>query len=167
MHNLDLILVCVSIKYNLKTTKTGKDMLDTIKEAAENFCIHQIREPHELKDGVTKKRTLIAYIDIDTQESKKHRVYIASDKGFMQRVSKLFLEEDESDEETLKDMTLETANLIIGSAKVIAQDGNSVAYDIGTPHFEKIGEFDFDIDESKTLRVDDDELTIAIKELDA
>ncbi|QOP45758.1 chemotaxis protein CheX [Sulfurimonas paralvinellae] len=142
-------------------------MLDTIKQAAENFCIHQIREPHLLEDGSTQKRTLIAYIDIDTQDNKKHRVYIASDKEFMQRVSKLFLEEDESDEDTLKDMTLETANLIIGSAKVIAEETNDNPYTISTPKFEKIGAFDFDVDESKTIKVDNDELTIAIKEIDA
>ncbi|MEN4053152.1 MULTISPECIES: chemotaxis protein CheX [Sulfurimonas] len=142
-------------------------MLDTIKEAAENFCVHQIREPHELKDGSTQKRTLIAYIDIDTQDNKKHRVYIASDKEFMQRVSKLFLEEDESDEETLKDMTLETANLIIGSAKVIAEGISRNPYTIGTPKFEKIGEFNFDVDDSKTIKIGNDELTVAIKEIDA
>jgi len=141
-------------------------MLDTIKEAAENFCIHQIRETHEFKDGPTQKRTLIAYIDIDTKSNKKHRVYIASDKDFMQRVSKLFLEEDESDEETLKDMTLETANLIVGSAKVIAEKTKE-PYTIGTPKFEKIGEFDFDVDESQTLKIGDDELTVAIKEINA
>ena len=142
-------------------------MLDTIKEAAENFCIHQIREPHELKEGSTQKRTLIAYIDIDTQDNKKYRVYIASDKEFMQRISKLFLEEDESDEETLKDMTLETANLIIGSAKVIAEKISKNPYAIGTPQFEKIGTFNFDVDDSQTIRVDNDEFTIAIKEIDA
>ena len=142
-------------------------MLDTIKEAAENFCIHQIRQPHELQDGSTQKRTLIAYIDIDTQDNKKHRVYIASDKEFMQQISKLFLEEDESSEETLKDMTLETANLIVGSAKVIAEDINKHPYTMGTPKFEKIGEFDFDVDDAKTIKIDDNELTIAIKEIDA
>jgi len=124
-------------------------MLNTIKEAAENFCIHQIRQPHELKDGSTQKRTLIAYIDIDTRDNKKHRVYIASDTDFMQRVSKLFLEEDKSDEETLKDMTLETANLIIGSAKVIAEETSKNPYTIGTPKFEKVGAFDFDVDDAK------------------
>jgi hypothetical protein len=85
----------------------------------------------------------------------------------MQRVSKLFLEEDESDEETLKDMMLETANLIIGSAKVIAQEKSDTPYTIGTPKFEKIGAFNFDVDDSKTIKIGDDELTLAIKEIDA
>ncbi len=142
-------------------------MLDTIKEAAENFCIHQIREPHQLEDGSTQKRTLIAYIDIETEDGRKYRAYIASDAKFMQRVSKLFLEEDESDEETLKEMTLETANLIIGSAKVIAQEIGETEYTISTPKFEKIGTFDFDVDNAKTIKIDNDELTIAIKEIDA
>jgi len=140
-------------------------MLKTIQIASENFCIHQIRIEHQINDSISKKRTLIAYIDIDTQNAKKYRVYIASDKSFMQRVSYLFLEEEESDEETLVDMTLETANLIIGSAKVIAEEENENPYTIGTPHFEKFGEFDFEVDQAKTIVVEKDELTIAIKEL--
>ncbi|MEA2073165.1 MAG: chemotaxis protein CheX [Campylobacterota bacterium] len=141
-------------------------MLQTIQTASENFCIHQIRAEHTVIDGVSKKRTFIAYIDIDANDTKKYRVYIASDEAFMQRVSMLFLEEDESDEETLIDMTLETANLIIGSAKVIAEAENENTYTINTPFFEKLGEFDFEYDSAKTITVDEDELTIAIKELD-
>ncbi len=140
-------------------------MIETIEEASKNFCIHQIRVPHEIQDGVSNKRTLIAYIDIDTQKDTKHRVYIASDENFMQRVSKLFLEEDESDEETLIDMTLETANLIVGSAKVIAEEEDKNPYTINTPHFEKIGTFDFEFDQARVIKIENDELMIAIKEL--
>ncbi len=141
-------------------------MLNSVKEAAENFCIHQIGASCEIKETPTTKRTLIAYIDIQAQNEKRYRIYIASDDHFMQRVSKLFLEEDKSDEETLKDMTLETANLIIGSAKVIAEKLGTT-YTIATPHFEKIGMFDFDYDELKVIHIDNDELIVAIKELDA
>ncbi|MDA3909102.1 MAG: chemotaxis protein CheX [Sulfurimonas sp.] len=140
-------------------------MLKTIIQASENFCIHQIRKPHVINDGINHKRTLIAYIDIDTQDGKKHRVYIASDENFMQRVSKLFLEEDNSDEETLIDMTLETTNLIVGSAKVIAEEANENPYTINTPHFEKIDNFDFAYDEAKIVKIENDEMIIAIKEL--
>lgn len=141
-------------------------MLNTVIEAAENFCTHQIGAACVTKDLPADKRTLIAYIDIQAQDGSKYRVYAASDYGFMQRVSKLFLEEDESDEETLKDMTLETANLIIGSAKVIAEELGT-PYTIGTPHFEKVGVFDYDYDKLKVIHIDNDELIIAIKELDA
>lgn len=143
-------------------------MFKSIEEAAQNFCIHQIRSPYTLKDGINDKRTLIAYLDINTQENKKYRVYIIADEGFIQRVAKLYLEEDQSDEETLKDMMLETANLIVGSAKVLAQDDNdALEYTIETPHFEKIGSFDYEYDSAKTITVDNDDLTIAIKEIDA
>ncbi|MDQ7062274.1 MAG: chemotaxis protein CheX [Sulfurimonas sp.] len=117
-------------------------MLKTIIEASQNFCIHQIRVSPILEDTLHKEKTLIAYIDLDADDGKKYRAYIASSTAFMQRVSKLFLEEDESDEETLIDMTLETANLIIGSAKVIAEEANKNPYTIGTPHFEKYDIFD-------------------------
>ena len=140
-------------------------MLKTIIEASENFCIHQIGLPHEVSDNLSKKRTLIAYIDIDTHDGQKHRVYVAADSNFIQRVSKLFLEEDESDEETLIDMALETTNLIVGSAKVIAEEANINPYTINTPHFEKLDVFDFVYDQMKVIKVEDDELIIAIKEL--
>ena len=140
-------------------------MLTTIEKATENFCIHQIREKYTVNDGISQKRTLIAYIDINVEDATKHRVYIASDSAFMQRVSSLFLEEEKSDDKTLIDMTLETANLIIGSAKVLAEEEGKNPYTIGTPSFEKIGEFDFDFDNAKTIVVGEDEITIAIKEI--
>ena len=138
-------------------------MLTTIIEATQNFCTHQIRSTSKVQDGISKKRTLIAYIDIDTKEKKKYRVYVACDENFIQKVSTLFLEEDESDEETLVDMALETANLIVGSAKVLAEESEN-PYTIKTPYFEKIGLFDFEYDQAKVVIVGDDELTIAIKE---
>ncbi len=130
-------------------------MIKTILEASTNFCTHQIRSEYEVEDGITDTRTLIAY-----------KVYIASDKNFMQRTSKLFLKEDESDEETLMDMSLETANLIVGSAKVIAEEANDNPYTINTPHFLKVGLFDLKYDQAKIIKVGDDEMIIAIKELD-
>ncbi len=140
-------------------------MLKTIIEATENFCSHQLRVPYAISDDIAKTRTLIAYIDIDTHDAQKYRVYIASDSNFMQRVSKLYLDEDESDEETLIDMTLETTNLIVGSAKVIAEKANINPYIITTPNFVKIDIFNFDYDQAKLIKVENDELIIAIKEL--
>ena len=140
-------------------------MINTILEASKNFCIHQIRSECKVKDEISTKRTLIAYIDIQTQTGTSHRVYIASDKNFMQRISKLFLEEDESDDETLMDMTLETANLIVGSAKVIAEEADENPYTIATPHFVKVDVFDFEYDQAKLIVVENDEMLIAIKEI--
>ena len=142
-------------------------MFTAIEKATENFCIHQIEEEYTIDTTITDKRTLIAYIDIDAEDGTKHRVYIASDIPFMQRVSYLFLEENESNEETLIDMTLVTANLIVGSAKVIAEEENINPFTIGTPVFERIGKFSFEVDTSKTLRIDDSTISIAIKELHA
>lgn len=140
-------------------------MLQSIEEACVNFCIHQIRKPHEVMGGISKMRTLIAYIDIDAQDKKSYRVYIASSLGFMQQVANIFLEEDESDEETLIDMTLETANLIVGSAKVIADEMGENPFTIGTPSFLKFDLFDFAYSEAKTVCIEDDCISVAIKEI--
>ena len=140
-------------------------MLNIIIEAAENFCIHQIAESHEVHDEITKKRTLIASIEIETLTGHKYMVYIGTQTGFIQKIAKLFLEEDESDEETLIDMLLETLNLIVGSAKVIAEDSNTNPFIISTPKFIEISEFDVAYDEAKIIKIKDDEMIIAIKEL--
>lgn len=140
-------------------------MLNIIIEASKNFCIHQIRAPHEIVDNITKMRTVIAYIDIETLSGKKHRVCIGASPSFAQRISTLLLEEDESDEDTLIDMTLETTNLIVGSAKVLAENLSEYSYTMSTPHFEKIDDFDFEYDHAKVLKIEDDEMIIAIKEI--
>ena len=139
-------------------------MIKIILQAAENFCIHQIRLPYIVSDKIDKLRTFIAYIDISTQDKRKYRVYIAGENDFIQKVSKLFLEEDESDEETLIDMTLETANLIVGSAKIIAKDENQFA--IGTPNFIKIDYLDFEYNDLKVIQIENTKLVLAIKEID-
>jgi hypothetical protein len=118
-----------------------------------------------MSDGISKKSALVSYIDIDREDSKKYRVYIAADKNFMQRIATLFIEETQSDEETLVDMALETTNLIVGSAKVLSEEEGKNTYVINTPHFEKFAPFDFEYDEAKTVTIENDELTIAIKEL--
>lgn len=111
-------------------------------------------------------RTLIASIDIDTTEGVKYRVYVAAEAPFIQRVSQIFLEEDESDEETLIDMALETVNLIVGSAKVLAQESGETAFNITTPVFDAIDTFAYDYDEARVIKVENDALIIAIKEID-
>lgn len=140
-------------------------MFEKIIEASKNFCVHQIRESFEIHDNIIKTRTLIAYIDIETLQEVKHRVYIASNREFIQKISKLFLEEDESDKETLMDMLLETLNLIVGSAKVIADEANSDMYTMSTPYFDKENMFDHQYDKIKIIKIEDSEMLIAIKEL--
>ena len=77
----------------------------------------------------------------------------------------LYLEEDESDKETLTDMILELANLVIGSAKVLAEEEDKNPFTISTPNFEKLDIFDYEYDQSKVISVENDEMILAIKEL--
>lgn len=140
-------------------------MLNIIIKASENFCIHQIRMPYEIINDVSEMRTVIASIDIELLGGKKQRVYIGATLDFAQRVAAVLLEEDESDEETLVGIVLETANLIVGSAKVLAQKESQCAFTILTPNFEKIGVFDITYDKAKIIKVQNDAMIIAIKEI--
>ncbi len=141
-------------------------MINSIELAAKNFCTHQLGIKCKNREKYNGMRTFIAYIDIVVKNKEKYRVFLAANEEFIQSVATLFLEEEKSDEETLKDMTLETANLIIGSAKVLAQESES-PYDIGTPYFQDVTAFSIACDEIVTLSNGESELIIAIKELDA
>jgi CheY-specific phosphatase CheX len=140
-------------------------MLPTILQAAENFCIHQIALPHTTDSASEKKRTLIAYLDIETPDGDKHRVYLACDKMLIQYIAEIFLGEENSDEETLTDMLLETTNMIIGSAKVIAEESNAHSFSILTPHFLKEDYFTMPCDGTHTIQIANGEMMIAIKVL--
>ncbi len=139
-------------------------MLTLMTKAAENFCIHQIRQPHTLSNEKSKKRTLIAYIDIVKDDGSNYRIYTAYETEMMQMIAEIFLFEEESDEQTLQDMALETANMIIGSAKVLAAEERDLHFTISTPHFEEQDGFDLPTDTFKTIIIENKAMMIAIKE---
>ncbi|MDK9693836.1 MAG: chemotaxis protein CheX [Sulfurimonas sp.] len=140
-------------------------MLDILLMALENFCIHQMRVPYQITSDVAQMRTVIASIEIELLDGKKQRVYLGATLDFAQRVATLLLEEEESDEQTLVDMMLETVNLIVGSAKVLAENTPYFAFNISTPNFEKIDIFDIMYDKAKVLKIQNDAIVLAIKEI--
>jgi len=141
-------------------------MIRTIEDAAKNFCSHQLSMKCENQGTYDNEEMHIAYIDVTTKSDEKYRVFLAVNTTFIQNVATLFLEETQSDKETLRDMTLETANLIIGSAKVVAEESKN-PYDIGTPSFEGVTAFDMEYDDMITLFNAENKLIIAIKRLNA
>jgi hypothetical protein len=139
-------------------------MLPIIVEAATNFCIHQIRLPYDLRDTATKKRTLFAYIDIETTNGEMHRAYIGCDPMLIQTIAEIFLGEDESDEQTLIDMLLETTNMIVGSAKVLAGELYETTLSIATPFLLSEEEMSaVQLDDSKCIGINGGEMTIALQ----
>lgn len=139
-------------------------MLPIIVEAAANFCLHQIRLPYEITELPPKKRTLFAFIDIESNGST-HRAYIGCDPTLIQAIAEIFLGEDESDEQTLTDMLLETANMIVGSAKVLAAEAYDTSMMIATPFFVSEELSQIRPDALQCIGINDGELTIALKRL--
>lgn len=141
-------------------------MLPIIVEAATNFCLHQIRLPYDLTAVPPKKRTLFAYIDIETSNGDAHRAYIGCDEMLIQTIAEIFLGEDESDEQTLIDMLLETTNMIVGSAKVLAGELYETTITIATPFLfahEEISHLQ--LDKSQCIGIDGGAMTIALQRL--
>ncbi|WP_295055615.1 chemotaxis protein CheX [Sulfuricurvum sp.] len=141
-------------------------MLPIIVEAATNFCLHQIRLPYDFRDTAEKKRTLFAYIDIETTNGEMHRAYIGCDPMLIQTIAEIFLGEDESDEQTLVDMLLETTNMIVGSAKVLAGEVYETTLSIATPFLLSEEELStVELDHSRCIGINGGEMTIALQRL--
>lgn len=139
-------------------------MLPIIVEAAANFCQHQIRLPYEITPLPPQKRTLLAYIDIETEEGVQ-RAFIGCDASLIQTIAEIFLGEEESDEQTLVDMLLETTNMIVGSAKVLAEDTYETSMKIATPFFFSDELSQLHPDAIQCIGINDGEMMIALKRL--
>jgi hypothetical protein len=138
-------------------------MFPIIVEAAANFCLHQIRLPYTLASRTPQKRTLIAYIDIETNGSA-HRAYIGCDPSLLQTITEIFLGEESSDTETLADMLLETANMIVGSAKVLAE-AYQTSMTIATPFIVSDETPMEQPDTIQCIEINNGEMMIALKRL--
>jgi hypothetical protein len=138
-------------------------MLPIIIKAAENFCLHQIQHPYQLISTSNSMRTLLAYIDIETEDGSAHRAFIGCDPLLIQTIAEIFLGEDVSDEETLVDMLLETTNMIVGSAKVLASESYNTTMKIATPFI--LNEVNLDADETRFIGIENGHMMIAIKRL--
>lgn len=139
-------------------------MLSIVVQAAENFCFHQIRLPYRLLDTVEEIGTFLAFIDVQDDEGST-RVYVGCNSKMLQIISRIFLEEDESDHETLSDMLLETANMIIGSAKVLAEELHDLSVTIATPFHISADEARFDAENMQFIEVSDGTMMVALKRL--
>lgn len=140
-------------------------MLPIIMHAAENFCRHQLQLPYEQSEEESKKRTFLAYIDIESQNKETYRVYIGCDEPLIQNIAETFLGEDASDDQTLIDMLLETTNMIVGSAKVLAAEIYETSMNIMTPFY--LSEFSIAKNpyEKKFLTVNNGKMMIALQRL--
>ncbi|MFA6760744.1 MAG: chemotaxis protein CheX [Sulfuricurvum sp.] len=138
-------------------------MFETILEALENFCVHQIRSPHKLSKDALECDTIIASIGIDLDDGKSYKIYLQAMPSFAQRVALALLEEEISDDETLQDMILETSNLVVGSAKVLLNEQLGIGAKISTPSC--VSECDTLYDEFRCLSIDEDKIVLALKEL--
>lgn len=146
---------------------TGQKMLSIITNAATNFCRHQVRLPYQFKTTIPKMRMVLASIEI-VKKQKVHTIYIGISKDLLQYICEIFLFEDESDDETLQDMVLETTNMIVGSAKVLAQETDETkVFNIGTPVYLETKRFNHPCDAMSRIVLENGSLFVAMKEKNA
>ena len=67
--------------------------------------------------------------------TKEYAAYVWIQKPTLKKIAQTLLFEENPDEETLSDLVSETANFVVGHAKMIASD-RKLSYRIETPVFE-------------------------------
>ncbi len=139
-------------------------MINYITTASENFFQHQVGTTCATGNISTQEKAYSAYIDITNSAHAVYRVYIVIDEPLLAHIAELFLGEDTPDEQTLQEMLLETTNMIVGSAKVLAEDSGS-AFSIATPFIEKELFSTVAYDDKRILNIEDNAMIIALKEL--
>jgi hypothetical protein len=124
-------------------------MINFIIEASKNFVTHQMREKAE-KSNIkieTKNDSIYTFIDVNYLGSSL-QVHINYEKNVLSQITLLMLGEEDDSLESLTEMALETTNMLVGSAKVLAEE-SSQSCTISTPHksdkttFENINQNDF------------------------
>jgi len=116
-------------------------MVSIIIQAAENFLRDQIQLVPEETDALSQLRTVIAFIDIKMDNAEIKTVYLGFNETLLKEIVSVYLFEDEADEQTMIDMALESTNMIVGSAKVLAEQAEKEHFMITTPEFKAIEEF--------------------------
>ena len=142
-------------------------MISIIIEAAENFLHNQIElSTKRLQDlsSLSQLRTVIASIDVKMDDGEIKTVYLGFNEALIKEIVSVYLMEDDADDETMKDMALESTNMIVGSAKVLAEEAEKEHFMITTPEFKAIEEFDScACSEVSVLNTPKDSLVIGIK----
>ena len=142
-------------------------MLSIIIEAAENFLHNQIELKTEKSNDLAsfpEMRTVIAYIQVKMDDGEIKTVYLGFNESLIKEIVSVYLMEDDADEETMKDMALESTNMIVGSAKVLAENAQKEHFMITTPEFKAIEDFkNCECSEVSIINTQKDSLVIGIK----
>ena len=139
-------------------------MISLIIEAAENFLHNQIELKTNKIDSLTQLRTVIASIDVKMDDGEIKCIYLGFNEALIKEIVSVYLMEDDADEQTMQDMALESTNMIVGSAKVLAEEAQKEHFMITTPTFKAIEEFtNCGCTEFSILNTEKEALIIGIK----
>lgn len=139
-------------------------MISIIVEAAENFLNHQIQLQTQKVDSISEMRTVLASIEVKMDDGEIKTVYVGFNEPLIKAIVSVYLMEDDPDDTTMQDMALESTNMIVGSAKVLAEEENKDHFMISTPTFHAFKVFEScDCRELSILKTEQESLIIGIK----
>jgi len=137
-------------------------MIHYITKAIHEYSKHQLSLSSEVskcpQNFADESATILTYIYIMNDKNKKFKVSISYQKKLLQEIVSIFLMEDDADDATLQEMALETTNMLVGSAKIIAVEDEN-PFNIETPFLDT----EFDYTSADAVKIDAYFLCITIE----
>jgi CheY-specific phosphatase CheX len=132
---------------------------EALTEAAAHFVRETLGGEAKTASFTPRKRAWAASVDTIGGERLRVSAYIS--KPILKRMAKLFLNEESPNDEVLRDLIGEIANLIVGRAKALASD-RGLKFDISPPRFEgKAANIGKNADKNLHFAFADDTFTIS------
>lgn len=134
-------------------------MLEILHQAvmqafSDTFGAEITRDTHPIKTGFVSKIHII-------KDGNRLPVFFIIKEPFLKELANILLFEENPDQETLRDLSCELANIVVGSAKVIAGKQN-LSIDISTPEFHSETGYDEPLHETLNYQFADSKCTLFI-----
>jgi len=143
------------------------NIVSQVDQAVENFFTSTL-EISSKKRKSERLEDIYATLITIPQGDKEHRFYLCMGEAMLERLSSQLLCEDNPDQDTLIDLLNESANLIIGNAKVLWEASDpSVELKLTTPEYQGFFEKSFskEFDETCFFEANNESIMIGIESI--
>ncbi len=117
-------------------------MREIIQKAAENFFVSTLGLGFSVQDETIVSGVYVSKISL-INEGKKHLFYLCLDEALLLEISNVMFMDENPSQDTLIDLSNESANLIVGNAKILLSSGDLETIKLGTPEYQGYWEYEY------------------------
>ncbi len=117
-------------------------MREIIQKAAENFFVSTLGFTCSVQSESVVSGVYVSKISL-INNGIKYLFYLCMDEALLLEVSKVMFMDETPSQDTLIDLANESANLIVGNAKILLSSGDLETIALGTPEYQGYWEYEY------------------------